>query len=126
MSLQGNENNIVNYNYHIAGGIGGQGGTGGAKGGDGGTGGGPTVNLTHNNFRKEELHNWFQAIDMREKQRATHALRHNDTGRWVLEGIKFVKWKEQPRCLWIRGNCELFPFWCQDNVKRVKSCVVVT
>ncbi|KAJ7604364.1 ankyrin repeat-containing domain protein [Mycena polygramma] len=54
--------------------------------------------------RKEELQKWFQALDMREKQRATHALRHKDTGRWVLEGTKFVKWKEQAGCLWIRGN----------------------
>ncbi|KAJ7675960.1 ankyrin repeat-containing domain protein [Mycena polygramma] len=53
--------------------------------------------------RKEELQRWFQAIDMREKQRATHALRHNDTGRWVLEGTEFAKWKEEPGCLWIRG-----------------------
>ncbi|KAJ7603453.1 ankyrin repeat-containing domain protein [Mycena polygramma] len=54
--------------------------------------------------RKEELQKWFQAIDMREKQRATHALRHSDTGRWFLEDTKFAKWKEQPGCLWIRGN----------------------
>ncbi|KAJ7675968.1 ankyrin repeat-containing domain protein [Mycena polygramma] len=54
--------------------------------------------------RKEELQKWFQAVDMREKQRATHALRHNDTGRWLLEGTEFAKWKEQPGCLWIRGN----------------------
>ncbi|KAJ6487101.1 ankyrin repeat-containing domain protein [Mycena vitilis] len=53
--------------------------------------------------RKEELQKWFQAIDMREKQRATHALRHSDTGRWVLEGTEFAKWKEEPGCLWIRG-----------------------
>ncbi|KAJ7638016.1 ankyrin repeat-containing domain protein [Mycena polygramma] len=54
--------------------------------------------------RKEELQKWFQAIDMREKQRATHALRHSDTGRWFLEDTKFAKWKEQPGCLWLRGN----------------------
>ncbi|KAJ7658318.1 ankyrin repeat-containing domain protein [Mycena polygramma] len=54
--------------------------------------------------RKEELQKWFQALDMREKQRATHALRHNDTGSWFLEDTKFAKWKEQPGCLWLRGN----------------------
>ncbi|KAJ7637901.1 ankyrin repeat-containing domain protein [Mycena polygramma] len=54
--------------------------------------------------RKEELQRWFQAIDMRGKQRATHALRHNDTGSWFLEDTKFAKWKEQPGYLWLRGN----------------------
>ncbi|KAJ7675935.1 ankyrin repeat-containing domain protein [Mycena polygramma] len=54
--------------------------------------------------RKKELQEWFQAIDMREKQCATYALRHNDTGKWVLEGTEFAKWKEEPGCLWIRGN----------------------
>ncbi|KAJ7637979.1 ankyrin repeat-containing domain protein [Mycena polygramma] len=58
------------------------------------------ITLAH----KEELQRWFQALDMREKQRATYALRHNDSGRWVLEGTKFTKWKEEPGCLWIRGN----------------------
>ncbi|KAJ7604359.1 hypothetical protein DFH06DRAFT_1487687 [Mycena polygramma] len=53
--------------------------------------------------RKEELQKWFQAVDMREKQHATYTLRHNDTGRWVLEGTEFAKWKEEPGCLWIRG-----------------------
>ncbi|KAJ7637905.1 ankyrin repeat-containing domain protein [Mycena polygramma] len=54
--------------------------------------------------RKEELQRWFQAIDMREKQRATYALRHNDTGSWVLKDTKFARWKEEPGYLWIRGN----------------------
>ncbi|KAJ7608282.1 hypothetical protein DFH06DRAFT_1377559 [Mycena polygramma] len=54
--------------------------------------------------RKTELREWFQALDMRDKQRATHALRHNDTGSWFLQDAKFVKWKEEPGCLWIRGN----------------------
>ncbi|KAJ7604379.1 ankyrin repeat-containing domain protein [Mycena polygramma] len=54
--------------------------------------------------RKEELQKWFQALDMREKQSGTYALRHNDTGRWLLEGTEFAKWKEEPGCLWIRGN----------------------
>ncbi|KAJ7608309.1 hypothetical protein DFH06DRAFT_1017873, partial [Mycena polygramma] len=54
------------------------------------------------------IREWFQALDMREKQRATHSLRHKDTGRWVLEGTEFAKWKEEPGCLWIRGICEFF------------------
>ncbi|KAJ7638019.1 ankyrin repeat-containing domain protein [Mycena polygramma] len=54
--------------------------------------------------REEKIRQWFQALDMREKQRATHALRHNDTGSWFLEDTKFAKWKEQPGCLWLRGN----------------------
>ncbi|KAJ7608295.1 hypothetical protein DFH06DRAFT_1017878, partial [Mycena polygramma] len=48
--------------------------------------------------------NWFQALDMREKQRATHALRHENSGSWFLEGSAFARWKEQPGCLWLRGN----------------------
>ncbi|KAJ6477137.1 hypothetical protein C8R47DRAFT_654677 [Mycena vitilis] len=61
-----------------------------------------TIQLV-NSARKAELRGWFQAVDMKEKQHATHALRHDDTGRWVLEDTKFAKWKEQPGCLWIRG-----------------------
>ncbi|KAJ7629681.1 ankyrin repeat-containing domain protein [Mycena polygramma] len=53
--------------------------------------------------RKKELRDWFQPLDMREKQRATQALRHKDTGSWVLEGTEFREWKEQPGCLCIRG-----------------------
>ncbi|KAJ6492479.1 hypothetical protein C8R47DRAFT_1270699 [Mycena vitilis] len=53
--------------------------------------------------RKEELQKWFQALDMRKKQNTTYALRHNDTGGWVLEGPEFAKWKEEPGSLWIRG-----------------------
>ncbi|KAJ6454099.1 hypothetical protein C8R47DRAFT_1329202 [Mycena vitilis] len=53
--------------------------------------------------REKKIREWFQALDMREKQHATHALRHPDTGRWVLEGTKFAKWKEERGCLWIRG-----------------------
>ncbi|KAJ6460649.1 hypothetical protein C8R47DRAFT_120182 [Mycena vitilis] len=56
-----------------------------------------------NSDREKKIREWFQALDMREKQHATHALRHPDTGRWVLEGTKFAKWKEEPGCLWIRG-----------------------
>ncbi|KAJ7638000.1 hypothetical protein DFH06DRAFT_1432623 [Mycena polygramma] len=55
-----------------------------------------------NSEREKKIREWFQALDMREKQRATYAFRHNDTGRWVLEGTEFAKWKE-PGCLWIRG-----------------------
>ncbi|KAJ7658333.1 hypothetical protein DFH06DRAFT_1472942 [Mycena polygramma] len=61
-----------------------------------------TVQLV-NSEREKKIREWFQALDMREKQRATYAFRHNDTGRWVLEGTKFAKWKEEPGCLWIRG-----------------------
>ncbi|KAJ6450209.1 ankyrin repeat-containing domain protein [Mycena vitilis] len=56
-----------------------------------------------NSEREKKIREWFQALDMREKQHATHTLRHPDTGRWVLEGTKFAKWKEEPGCLWIRG-----------------------
>ncbi|KAJ7675984.1 hypothetical protein DFH06DRAFT_672643 [Mycena polygramma] len=62
-----------------------------------------TVQLV-NADREKKIREWFQALDMREKQRATHALRHNDTGSWFLEDTKFTKWKEEPGYLWIRGN----------------------
>ncbi|KAJ7638028.1 ankyrin repeat-containing domain protein [Mycena polygramma] len=52
---------------------------------------------------------------MREKQRATRTLRHSDTGRWFLEDAKFVKWKEEPGWLWIRGNCKLFRVRSRDK-----------
>ncbi|KAJ7603449.1 hypothetical protein DFH06DRAFT_1022260, partial [Mycena polygramma] len=61
------------------------------------------------------LREWFQALDMREKQRSTYTLRHNDTGRWVLEGTEFAKWKEEPGCLWIRGICEFFRVCPRDE-----------
>ncbi|KAJ7640673.1 hypothetical protein DFH06DRAFT_619662 [Mycena polygramma] len=41
---------------------------------------------------------------MREKQHATYALRHENSGSWFLEGTEFARWKERPGCLWIRGN----------------------
>ncbi|KAJ7627856.1 ankyrin repeat-containing domain protein [Mycena polygramma] len=114
MSLQRNENDIIINNYHIIarGGLGGPGGTGDVKGGDGGRAGGPIFNFTPNNVethhsRKEELQKWFQAIDMREKQRTTYDFRHKNSGSWFLTDTKFVEWKERPGCLWIRGNCEL-------------------
>ncbi|KAJ6505850.1 ankyrin repeat-containing domain protein [Mycena vitilis] len=62
------------------------------------------VSAEHDFSRKTELREWFQAINMKEKQHTTYALRHDDTGKWVLEDIRFAKWKEEPGCLWIRGN----------------------
>ncbi|KAJ6505872.1 ankyrin repeat-containing domain protein [Mycena vitilis] len=62
------------------------------------------ASVEHEFSRKTELREWFQAIDMKEKQHTTYALRHDDTGKWVLEDIRFAKWKEEPGCLWIRGN----------------------
>ncbi|KAJ7637982.1 hypothetical protein DFH06DRAFT_1002097, partial [Mycena polygramma] len=62
-----------------------------------------------------KIRNWFQDLDMTEKQRTMHALRHTDTGNWILEGTEFQEWKEQPGCLWIRGNCELLRFWPGDS-----------
>ncbi|KAJ7658303.1 hypothetical protein DFH06DRAFT_1044776 [Mycena polygramma] len=57
-----------------------------------------------NSDGEKKIREWFQALDMREKQHATHSLRHKDTGRWILEDTKFAKWKEEPGYLWIRGN----------------------
>ncbi|KAJ6492536.1 ankyrin repeat-containing domain protein [Mycena vitilis] len=55
--------------------------------------------------REEELRRWLRfPLDMREKQRATQALRHKDSGGWFLRDIAFGEWKKQPACLWIRGN----------------------
>ncbi|KAJ6505881.1 ankyrin repeat-containing domain protein [Mycena vitilis] len=62
------------------------------------------ASVEHEFSRKTELREWFQAIDMKEKQHTMYALRHDDTGKWVLEDIRFAKWKEEPGCLWIRGN----------------------
>ncbi|KAJ6505892.1 ankyrin repeat-containing domain protein [Mycena vitilis] len=62
------------------------------------------ASVEHEFSRKTELREWFQAIDMKEKQHTTYALRHDDTGKWVLEDMRFAKWKEEPGCLWIRGN----------------------
>ncbi|KAJ7637912.1 hypothetical protein DFH06DRAFT_1432481 [Mycena polygramma] len=56
--------------------------------------------------RENEIRKWLQPLDdnMREKQLATQEHRHNDTGSWFLRGTQFAEWKEQPACLWIRGN----------------------
>ncbi|KAJ7676065.1 ankyrin repeat-containing domain protein, partial [Mycena polygramma] len=59
--------------------------------------------------REEKIRKWFRALDMREKQRATHSRRHKRTGSWFLTDTKFASWKEEPGCLWIQGHCELFP-----------------
>ncbi|KAJ6480690.1 hypothetical protein C8R47DRAFT_982784, partial [Mycena vitilis] len=52
------------------------------------------------------IRKWLQALDdiMREKQFVTQEQCHTDTGSWFLTGAKFTEWKEQPGCLWIRGN----------------------
>ncbi|KAJ7649078.1 hypothetical protein DFH06DRAFT_1095235 [Mycena polygramma] len=65
--------------------------------------------MTHDRLetsREKEIRKWLQALDdiMREKQFATQEYRHNDTGSWFLMGAEFARWKEQPGCLWIRGN----------------------
>ncbi|KAJ7676050.1 hypothetical protein DFH06DRAFT_1171351 [Mycena polygramma] len=80
-----------------------------------------------NSDREKKIREWFQALDMREKQRATHSLRHKDTGRWVLEGTEFAKWKEEPGCLWIRGICSLKflvvePLWILKFSLYLKFC----
>ncbi|KAJ6460847.1 hypothetical protein C8R47DRAFT_118153 [Mycena vitilis] len=56
--------------------------------------------------RQNEIRKWLQPLDdsMREKQHATYALRHKNSGSWFLESIEFVSWKKQPGCLWIRGS----------------------
>ncbi|KAJ7638004.1 ankyrin repeat-containing domain protein, partial [Mycena polygramma] len=69
-----------------------------------------------------ELQRWLQALDMREKQRATHALHYENSGSWFLEGTEFARWKEQPGCLWLRGNCEPLCFWPIDKCLTSSSC----
>ncbi|KAJ7603437.1 ankyrin repeat-containing domain protein [Mycena polygramma] len=63
---------------------------------------------------------------MRDKQRETHALRHENSGSWFLKSTEFAVWKEQPGCLWLRGNCEPSCFWPTDNCLTIVNSHLAT
>ncbi|KAF7358495.1 P-loop containing nucleoside triphosphate hydrolase protein [Mycena venus] len=97
---------------YIYGGKGGPGGTGGVNGGGGGTGEAPTVNIDNsiNNIMiqdhrlVEDLNKWLEfPPETKDRQYHLRSLHHKDTGRWLLQDDRFIKWKATPSSLWIKG-----------------------
>ncbi|KAF7358063.1 HET-domain-containing protein [Mycena venus] len=55
--------------------------------------------------RANKLQQWLQSPpDMGAKHTAMQSLRHEGTGRWLLDGAQFSRWKENPGSLWIEGK----------------------
>ncbi|KAJ7830256.1 hypothetical protein B0H14DRAFT_3872712 [Mycena olivaceomarginata] len=52
----------------------------------------------------EKLEKWLEAPPtMSRKQHDTESLRKEGTGRWFLEGDKFIEWQDHAGTLWIEG-----------------------
>ncbi|KAF7377165.1 HET-domain-containing protein [Mycena sanguinolenta] len=110
MPHQDTESKTVHY--HISGGHGGQGGLGhgnGGMGGSGGTGEGPTVIfgdkiVNQGQGLKEVLYKWLECPpDTKDRQYELQSLHHEATCHWLLQDVQFIRWKDTPGSLWIRG-----------------------
>ncbi|KAF8217377.1 ankyrin repeat-containing domain protein [Mycena galopus ATCC 62051] len=133
MSGEGNESKTFNYNISGGhGGTGGTGHGNGGTGGSGGTGEGPTVIFDHSTnkmyadevspvpFLKSFLNNnsvhlgqgleevlckWLEfPPDTKDRQYELQSLHHETTGGWLLHDPRFVRWKDMPGSLWIKGS----------------------
>ncbi|KAJ7269747.1 ankyrin repeat-containing domain protein [Mycena rebaudengoi] len=63
------------------------------------------LDQVHNAVTVEKLEKWLcSPPDMKQKQHDTQALRQEGTGKWFLEGDKFVYWQDHPGSLWIQGS----------------------
>ncbi|KAF8210989.1 hypothetical protein K438DRAFT_2011412, partial [Mycena galopus ATCC 62051] len=112
MSRQNNESKPV---YYISGGHGGPGGPGHGNGGMGGSGGmgeGPTVIIDSSTNKivnlgqglEEILWKWLESPpNTKDRQYELQSIRHEATGCWLLYDGRFVRWKETPGFLWIKG-----------------------
>ncbi|KAF7340371.1 HET-like protein [Mycena venus] len=78
----------------------------------GGTGEGPTVNIDNSTNKivnqghglEEVLCKWLESPpDTKDRQYELQSLHHEATGRWLLCDDRFVRWKDTPSSLWIRG-----------------------
>jgi hypothetical protein len=56
---------------------------------------------------KEDLGKWLGSPpDTKDRQHELKSLHHQATGGWLLCDGRFVRWKDVPGSLWIRGICE--------------------
>ncbi|KAJ6504051.1 hypothetical protein DFH09DRAFT_1440359 [Mycena vulgaris] len=62
-----------------------------------------TLDRVHDMFLKAKLEEWLACPDMKQRQAETLELRHEGTGRWLLESNDFIQWQDNPGALWIRG-----------------------
>ncbi|KAJ6448995.1 hypothetical protein C8R45DRAFT_1224522 [Mycena sanguinolenta] len=114
MFREGNESTSV---INISGGRGGDGGRAGERGvgGRGGAGEGPTFNygtvgnVTNNIVNQDQvleevLYKWLESPpDMKDRQYELRGFHHRSTGHWLLRNVRFIKWKDTPGSLWIKG-----------------------
>ncbi|KAJ7027628.1 hypothetical protein C8F04DRAFT_1189312, partial [Mycena alexandri] len=109
MSDQKNESRTVIQVTTLHGGTGGMGGAGGVTGGAGGKGEGATMNIDGvqnmtNHILKEDLHKWLECPpDTKDRKHELKSLHHQATGGWLLRDDRFVRWKDTPSALWIKG-----------------------
>ncbi|KAJ7433485.1 hypothetical protein B0H11DRAFT_759598 [Mycena galericulata] len=110
-------NEVESIVQHISGGRGGDGGRAGegGVGGHGGTGEGPTLNygkvenVTNNIVNqgqglKQVLYKWLDSPpDTKDRQHDLRKQHHESTGHWLLCDGRFVRWKDTPGSLWIKG-----------------------
>ncbi|KAJ7269760.1 ankyrin repeat-containing domain protein [Mycena rebaudengoi] len=63
------------------------------------------LDQVHDTVTADKLERWLRSPpDMAQKQHDTQALRQEGTGKWFLEGDKFVYWQDHPGSLWIQGS----------------------
>ncbi|KAJ7618021.1 ankyrin repeat-containing domain protein [Roridomyces roridus] len=63
-----------------------------------------TLDRVHDMAVEKKLEEWLQSpLDMRHKQHETQKLRHAGTGRWFLEGERFLEWQDNAGSFWIQG-----------------------
>ncbi|KAJ7269782.1 ankyrin repeat-containing domain protein [Mycena rebaudengoi] len=63
------------------------------------------LDQVHDAVSVNKLENWLRSPpDMAQKQHDMQALRQEGTGKWFLEGDKFVYWQDHPGSLWIQGS----------------------
>ncbi|KAF8192837.1 hypothetical protein K438DRAFT_1935063 [Mycena galopus ATCC 62051] len=113
MSGEGKE--FLNVIANLYGGTGGVGGAGGITGGAAGTGEGATMNINRvqnlTNYivnkgqgLEEVLEKWLGfPPDLKDRQQELRKLHHETTGSWLLGNHLFVRWKDTPSSLWIKG-----------------------
>ncbi|KAJ7269755.1 ankyrin repeat-containing domain protein [Mycena rebaudengoi] len=63
------------------------------------------LDQVHDTVTADKLERWLRSPpDMAQKQHDMQALRQEGTGKWFLEGDKFVYWQDHPGSLWIQGS----------------------
>jgi hypothetical protein len=56
---------------------------------------------------EEVLCKWLESPpDTKDRQYELRSLHHEATGRWLLHDGRFVRWRDTPSSLWIKGICK--------------------